>query len=129
MMRPLGRPPTPSARSTASEPVVSVSTFILALSPKRMIEPSPNCLVMEERASSMFLSRAELAAARTAAFAEPLAWAAGFDSGFTGAGAALDMAGVDFRTVAIASERRGEGWRSKPALSPNLGVRKDCQID
>src|SRR2546423_12481528 len=58
MMRPLGKPPTPSARSTASEPVVSVSTFILVLLPRRMIEPSPNCLVMAERANSMFLSRA-----------------------------------------------------------------------
>src|ERR1035437_8836616 len=57
MMRPLGKPPTPRARSMASEPVESVSTFILVLLPRRMIEPSPNCLVMAESASSMFLSR------------------------------------------------------------------------
>src|SRR5258708_386193 len=57
MMRPSGKPPTPRARSTAREPVESVSTFIFALLPSRMMEPSPNCLVMEERASSMFLSR------------------------------------------------------------------------
>src|SRR5436190_22079851 len=61
MMRPRGRPPTPRARSMASEPVESVSTFILALLPRRMIEPSPNCLVMLETASSMFFSRAGLA--------------------------------------------------------------------
>ena len=41
----------------ASEPVESVSTFILALLPRRMMEPSPNCLLMEESASSMFFSR------------------------------------------------------------------------
>src|SRR5579862_7670992 len=57
-MRPSGRPPTPRARSIASEPVESVSTFILALLPRRMMEPSPNCLVMEESARSMFFSRA-----------------------------------------------------------------------
>src|ERR1019366_1047924 len=57
MMRPSGRPPPPSGRSMASEPVERVSTFILVLLPRRMIEPSPNCFVMDERASSMFLSR------------------------------------------------------------------------
>ena len=41
----------------AREPVDMVSTFILALLPRRMIEPSPNSLVIEESASSMFLSR------------------------------------------------------------------------
>src|SRR5258708_39633327 len=61
MMRPRGKPPTPRARSIASEPVESVSTFILVLLPRRMIEPSPNCFVMEETASSMFFSRAGLA--------------------------------------------------------------------
>ena len=84
-MRPLGSPPTPSARSTAREPVVSTSTFILALEPSRMIEPSPNCLVMEERASSMFFSRTWLA---TSGF--PFAAGA---ADFVSAGAALDMAG------------------------------------
>src|ERR1035438_5946883 len=80
MMRPSGRPPTPSARSIASEPVESVSTFILALLPRRMIEPSPNCLVIEDRASSMFLSRACGAGAETWGFVS-----AAF------AGGALDM--------------------------------------
>lgn len=41
----------------ARDPVESVSTCILALLPKRMMDPSPNCLVIEDRASSMFLSR------------------------------------------------------------------------
>src|SRR6478736_9135717 len=63
MMRPLGRPPTPSMRSMAREPVESVSTFILVFAPRRMIEPSPNCFVIEERARSMFFSRATIAAA------------------------------------------------------------------
>src|SRR3954463_14913412 len=81
MMRPFGRPPTPSARSIASEPVESVSTFIFALLPSRMIEPSPNCLLIEESASSTFLSRTWEAAGATA----PLE---------TLAGAALDMGGA-----------------------------------
>src|SRR5580658_11370013 len=79
-MRPSGRPPTPSARSTASEPVESVSTFILALVPRRMIEPSPNSFEIAESASSMFFSR-------TCAAGEE----AGLDSDAF-AGAALDMA-------------------------------------
>jgi hypothetical protein len=41
----------------ANEPVESVSTFILALLPRRMMDPSPNCFVIEESANSMFLSR------------------------------------------------------------------------
>src|SRR5689334_12181111 len=54
MIRPLGSPPTPRARSTASEPVETVSTFIFALLPSRMIEPSPNCLVIADKARSRF---------------------------------------------------------------------------
>src|SRR5476651_231247 len=79
-MRPLGRPPTPSARSIAREPVESVSIFILWLLPRRMIEPSPNCLVMEESASSMFFSRT---------------WETGAGELAALAGAALDMAEAD----------------------------------
>ena len=40
-MRPLGRPPMPSARSSASEPVEMASTFAACSSPQRMIEPLP----------------------------------------------------------------------------------------
>src|SRR5476649_554762 len=79
MMRPSGRPPTPSARSMAREPVESVSIFILALLPRRMIEPSPNSLLIEDSASSMFVSRT---------------WAAGAAAAFVSvalAGEALDM--------------------------------------
>ena len=61
----------------AREPVESVSTFILVLLPRRMIEPSPNCLVMEESASSMFFSRTCVTAGAAAGVL---------------AGAALDMA-------------------------------------
>ena len=46
------------APQSASEPVLSVSTFIFELLPSRMIEPSPNCLVMEESASSQCRARA-----------------------------------------------------------------------
>src|ERR1035438_1772641 len=93
MMRPSGRPPTPSARSIASEPVESVSTFILALLPRRMIEPSPNCLVIEDRASSMFLSRA---------------WAGGAGAAFVSAalgGGVLDRAGREALVDALISGR------------------------
>src|SRR5665811_714203 len=83
MMRPLGRPPTPSARSMASEPVESVSTFIFVALPSRMIEPSPNCFVMAESARSMFLSRACGAEAGAELAAE-----------MTLTGAALDMGAV-----------------------------------
>src|ERR1700733_3425990 len=98
-MRPLGRPPTPRARSIAREPVESVSTFIFWLLPSRMIEPSPNCFVMEERASSMFFSRT----CETAG-------TAGADL----AGAALDMA---MRELRIAIKRDVQvarhAWRGK----------------
>ncbi len=96
MMRPRGRPPTPSARSIASEPVESVSTFILALLPRRMIEPSPNCFVMEERASSMFLSRVWAATATAEAFGSAAL-----------AGGALDMVAKRGTLVdALISDRR-----------------------
>ena len=46
----------------ASEPVEMVSTTMRVALPRRMMDPSPNCLVMAETASSMFLSRAGSAA-------------------------------------------------------------------
>ena len=67
----------------ASEPVEMVSTFIFALSPKRMMEPSPNCLVIALMARSTFLRAAT--------------WLAG-------AGA------VVLETVERAMEGRGSGW-------------------
>ena len=38
---PRGRPPTPRARSTASDPVEMASTFMVPFSPIFMIEPLP----------------------------------------------------------------------------------------
>src|SRR5271169_6748663 len=105
MMRPSGRPPTPSARSIASEPVESVSTFILALLPRRMIEPSPNCLVIEDSASSMFLSRAWGAGAG----------AAGFVSAALGGGA-LDMADREAPVDALISNRRDSKIPNPPSF-------------
>src|SRR5687767_12626505 len=99
MMRPLGKPPTPRARSIASEPVESVSTFIFALLPSRMIEPSPNCLLIEERASSTFLSRTCVVVEATAAL-EALA------------GAALDMGG-EYYVLGRKRSRAGVARRSE----------------
>ena len=44
MIRPAGSPPMPSARSSASEPVLITGTSVQAapVSPSRMIEPLPN---------------------------------------------------------------------------------------
>src|SRR5579863_7702010 len=103
MMRPRGRPPTPRARSIASEPVESVSTFILALLPRRMIEPSPNCFVIEERASSMFLSRA---------WAAVVAVAAALVSAALAGGAALDMG--KGRTLVDALNSDGRDSKIRP---------------
>ena len=41
--RPRGMPPTPSAASTASEPVGITCITVSGWSPSRMIEPLPNC--------------------------------------------------------------------------------------
>ena len=65
----------------AREPVDSVSTFILWLLPRRMIEPSPNCFVIAESARSIFFSRATTAVEVAA--------------GVVLAGAALDMGALD----------------------------------
>src|SRR5688500_12645878 len=43
MMRPRGIPPTPSAMSSAIEPVGTVSTASDVRCPRRMTEPLPNC--------------------------------------------------------------------------------------
>ena len=76
--------------------MVSVSTFILALLPRRMIEPSPNCLVMEESASSMFLSRAALTAARAALAGGTVR--RGFVVGLGGSGSGFGHGGRGLRT-------------------------------
>src|SRR5690349_7359075 len=52
-MRPRGSPPTPSARSIASEPVGITSTWATSSPPRRMIEPSPNCFLITLSASVM----------------------------------------------------------------------------
>jgi hypothetical protein len=41
-MRPRGTPPTPSARSSESDPVEIAATGICVSSPMRMIAPLPN---------------------------------------------------------------------------------------
>src|SRR5690606_14007817 len=51
----------------ASDPVESVSTFIFCASPRRMIEPSPNCFVMALIARSTFLRDALASVERAAA--------------------------------------------------------------
>src|SRR5581483_3349222 len=57
-MRPRGKPPTPSARSSAIEPVGMASTAMrLVPSPRRMIAPLPNCFSMPETARSSARSR------------------------------------------------------------------------
>src|SRR5438876_8361726 len=43
VIRPRGMPPTPRARSSATDPVEMTSMGVLARSPRRMIEPVPNC--------------------------------------------------------------------------------------
>jgi hypothetical protein len=55
--RPRGRPPIPSAMSSASDPVDTASTAIVAFSPIFMIEPLPNCLSIWASAMSSALSR------------------------------------------------------------------------
>src|SRR6185312_13725192 len=52
VIRPRGMPPTPSARSSAIEPVGMVSTCCRSAEPRRMIEPEPNCFSMARIAAS-----------------------------------------------------------------------------
>src|ERR1700689_4622733 len=79
----------------AKEPVERVSTFILALLPGRMMEPSPNCFVIEDSASSMFFSRACTAGAGAAVFVS---------EAFVGV--ALDMAEMGTLVDALIWDRR-----------------------
>src|SRR6187431_30223 len=57
MMRPRGSPPTPSATSSAIEPVGMTSTGARSSLPNRMTEPFPNCLSIWARADSRAFSR------------------------------------------------------------------------
>src|SRR6476620_11332845 len=52
VIRPRGMPPTPSARSSAIEPVGIVSTCCRSAEPRRMIEPEPNCFSIARIAAS-----------------------------------------------------------------------------
>ena len=55
-MRPRGRPPRPSATSSAIEPVGITSTGTRVSSPRRMTEPLPNCRSIWRRAVSRAFS-------------------------------------------------------------------------
>ena len=57
VIRPRGMPPTPSARSSAIEPVGMVSTWSFSRDPSFMIAPRPNCFSIEARAASTALPR------------------------------------------------------------------------
>src|SRR5918999_5041934 len=65
-MRPLGTPPTPSARSSARAPVEIEATLRSPSSPMRMIEPLPNWRSTCDTAASiaLFLSPATLKSIR-----------------------------------------------------------------
>src|SRR5574340_299338 len=56
-MRPLGRPPTPSATSSAIDPVGITEIGCRASSPRRITEPLPKVLSICANASSSALSR------------------------------------------------------------------------
>jgi hypothetical protein len=55
--RPRGTPPTPSARSSASDPVGIVSTARCVASPSLITAPSPYCLMMSLMALSNTAAR------------------------------------------------------------------------
>src|SRR5688500_7501391 len=57
MTRPRGRPPTPSATSSAMEPVGMTAVCTTGRSPRRITEPLPNCLSICANARSRALSR------------------------------------------------------------------------
>ena len=57
VMRPRGMPPTPSARSSAIEPVGIVSRTSFSRDPSFMIAPRPNCFSIVARAASTALPR------------------------------------------------------------------------
>src|SRR4029079_483744 len=52
VIRPRGTPPTPKARSNATEPVGMTSTARAPRSPRRMIAPRPNCFSIWRMAAS-----------------------------------------------------------------------------
>ena len=57
VIRPRGMPPTPSARSSAIDPVGMKSTCWRETAPSFMIEPVPNCFSIERIAASTALPR------------------------------------------------------------------------
>ena len=62
VIRPRGMPPTPSARSSAMEPVGMASTCCRSDEPSFMIEPRPNCFSMDRMAASTALPRSATSA-------------------------------------------------------------------
>src|SRR5215475_321109 len=66
MIRPRGRPPTPSATSKAIEPVGITAIGTTGRSPRRITEPLPNCLSICARARSSAFSRSGTADAMAA---------------------------------------------------------------
>ena len=64
VIRPRGMPPTPSARSSAIDPVGMVSSTSFSRDPSFMIAPRPNCFSIVARAASTALPRS--ASARSA---------------------------------------------------------------
>jgi hypothetical protein len=58
MMRPRGKPPTPSAMSSETEPEETAWTSLTSASslPRRMMEPLPNSFSMDATASSIAFS-------------------------------------------------------------------------
>ncbi len=110
MIRPRGSPPTPRARSMASEPVEIVSTIMRVALPRRMMEPSPNSLVMAETAISIFLARAG-SADRSAAVAP------GFRSAADFGGGALDIGFIKLENRYLLGNQVQVGQRCKRALT------------
>src|SRR5438477_11631519 len=68
VIRPRGTPPTPSARSSAIEPVGMTSIAWIEADPSFMIEPRPNCFSIARMAASTAFPRSAVAryAARSA---------------------------------------------------------------
>ena len=71
VIRPRGMPPTPSARSSAIEPVGIVSRTSFSRDPSFMIAPRPNCFSIVARAASTALLRSAVlrSAARSSVIA------------------------------------------------------------
>ena len=71
VIRPRGMPPTPSARSSAIEPVGIVSSTSFSRDPSFMIAPRPNCFSIVARAASTALPRSAVfrSAARSSVIA------------------------------------------------------------